>query len=152
MRKIKVSRNTTGYEEDFYAWTIEQAKLLRSGEFSRIDTLNVAEEIESVGRRDRRELADRIEDLIVELLKWLCQPGARCGNWHSEILQQRFEIEHIINDSPSLREFTEERLAEAYSDARERVVEELRLLQPDFPAECPYSLDQLLSHSFVPEG
>src|SRR6266404_1756216 len=111
-------RNTTGYEEDFYAWTLEQAKLLRSGEFSKIDALNVAEEIESVGRRDRRELADRLENLIFELLKWRSEPGARCGNWQSAIRQLRFEIEHIVRDSPSLRQFAADCLAEAYSDAR----------------------------------
>jgi hypothetical protein len=146
-----MSRNTTGYEEDFYAWTLEQAKLLRSGEFSRIDALNVAEEIESVGRRDRRELADRLENLSVELLKWRSQPGARCGNWQSAILQERFEIEHIVEDSPSLRQFAADCLAEAYSNARERVIETMGLLQPDFPADCPFTLDQVLSHSFVPE-
>jgi len=123
-------RNATGYEEDFYAWTVEQAKLLRSGKFSKIDALNVAEEIESVGRRDRRDLIERLENLIVELLKWRSEPGARCGNWRSAILQQRFEIDQIVDDSPSLREFAIERLGEAYSGARERVVEELaRLIQ-----------------------
>ncbi len=144
-------RNTTGYEEDFYAWTLEQAKLLRSGEFSKIDALNVAEEIESVGRRDRRELADRLENLIGELLKWRSQPGARCGNWQSDILQQRFEIENIIEDSPSLRQFATTCLADVYSDARKQVIEVMGLLQPDFPADCPFTLDQVLSRSFVPE-
>jgi hypothetical protein len=144
-------RNTTGYEEDFYAWTLEQAELLRSGEFSKIDALSIAEEIESVGRRDRRELADRLENVIGELLKWRSQPGARCGNWQSAILTQRFEIEHIIEDSPSLRQFASVYLAEAYTDARERVIETMGLLQPDFPADCPFTLDQVLSHSFVPE-
>ena len=144
-------RNATGYEEDFYAWTVEQAKLLRSGKFSKIDALNVAEEIESIGRRDRRDLIDRLENLIVELLKWRSEAGARCGNWRSAILQQRFEIEQIVDDSPSLREFAIDRLGEAYSDARERIVEELGLLQPDFATDCPFTLDQVLSHSFVPE-
>lgn len=144
-------RNTPGYEQDFYAWTVEQAKLLRSGKFSKIDALNVAEEIESVGRRDRRELDDRLEDLIVELLKWRSQPGARCGDWRGAILQQRFEIEHIVEDSPSLRQYAADRLGQAYSDARERVVEELTLLQPDFPTDCPFTFDQVLLHSFVPE-
>jgi hypothetical protein len=145
-------RNTPTYEEDFFAWTVEQAKLLRSGDFSQIDAANIAEEIESLGRRDRRELGDRLENLIAELLKWRCDPGARCGNWRSDIRQQRFEIEQIIDDSPSLREFIAKRLAEAYSDARERVIEELGLLQPEFPAECPFIPDQILRQDFLPEG
>ena len=118
-----------------------------------------------MGRRDRHELESRLtvlvshllkwqlqpDHLIVDLLKWRSEPGARCGNWRSAILQQRFEIERIIEDSPSLREFATGRLGEAYSDARERVVEALGLLQPDFPSDCPFTLDQVLSHSFVPE-
>lgn len=142
-------RNTPTYEEDFFAWTVEQAKLLRSGNLSQIDAVNVAEEIESLGRRDRRELGECLENLIAELLKWRCDPGARCGNWRSKILQQRFEIEQIIEDSPSLREFAATRLAKAYSDARERVVEELRLLQPDFPTECPFTPEQILAEDFL---
>jgi Domain of unknown function DUF29 len=145
-------RNTLSYDQDFYAWTIDQARLLRSGELPKIDSQNIAEEIESLGRRDRRELIDRLENLIRELLKWRCQFGMRCGNWRSSILSQRFEIEQILKDSPSLRQFAAGRLGETYSDARERVIEELGLLQPDFPAKCPFTLDQVLSHSFLPEG
>ena len=52
----------------------------------RFDAVNIAEEIESVGRRDRRELGDPLENLIVELQKWRSQPGSRSGNWRSAIL------------------------------------------------------------------
>ena len=145
-------RNAADYEKDFYAWTLEQAKLLRSGELSKIDALNIAEEIESVGRRDRREIFDRLENLIMELLKWGMEPGARCGNWQSKIIQQRFELEQVIEDSPSLRQFAADSLNEVYSDARDRIVEEIGLLEPDFPAECPFTLEQILAADFLPEG
>ena len=145
-------RIAVDYEDDFYAWTMEQARLLRSGELSKIDALNVAEEIESAGRQDRRELGHRLIRLIAELLKWGCEPGARCGNWRSSILSQRFEIAQILKDSPSLRQFASGRLGETYSDARERMIEELGLLQPDFPAESSFTLEQILSEDFLPEG
>jgi hypothetical protein len=143
-------RNAAGYNDDFFAWTVEQARLLRSGEFSKIDALNIAEEIESVGRRDRRELGDRLENLIIQLLKWRLEPGARCGNWRSEILQQRFELEQVVDDSPSLRRFAADSLTEMYSDARSRLIEELGLLQPDFPVNCPFTLEQVLAADFLP--
>ncbi len=85
-------------------------------------------------------------------MKWRLERGARCGDWEAEILQQRFEIEYIIEDSPSLRRFASERLGKAYADARERVIDTLGLLQPDFPAECPFTLEQILSPEFLPEG
>jgi hypothetical protein len=147
-----VPRNNTGYERDFYTWTVEQAKLLRTGELTHLDRTNIAEEIESLGRRDRRELIDRVENLLVELLTWRLEAGARCGNWKSQILQQRSEIDYIIKDSPSLRKFAAARLAEAYADARERVIESLRLSQPSFSSECPFTLDQVLSRDFLPEA
>jgi hypothetical protein len=146
------ARNNTGYEQDFYAWTVEQGKLLRAGELTQLDIANLAEEIESLGRRDRRELIDRLKNLLMELLRWRLETGARCGNWQAQILQQRFEIDQIIDDSPSLRKFAAGRLDEAYADARQRVIESLQLLQPDFPVKCPFTLDQVLAEDFLPEG
>jgi hypothetical protein len=70
-------RNVIEYEEDFYAWTVEQGRLLRAGEFSALDAANLAEEIESMGRSDRRELKNRLVVLVMHLLKWRHQPAAR---------------------------------------------------------------------------
>jgi hypothetical protein len=67
-------RNFADYEEDFYRWTAEQSELLRSGEFSAIDAANIAEEIESMGRSDRREIRSRLVVLLTQLLKWRFQP------------------------------------------------------------------------------
>lgn len=146
-----MARNTTGYEQDFFAWTVEQARLLRDGDMSRLDVVNIAEEIESLGRRDRRELVDRIEKLLVELLRWRLDAGARCGKWQAEILHRRFEIDQIIEDSASLRKFAAGRLGKAYTDARQRLIETLGLLQPDYPPQCPFTLDQVLAEDFLPE-
>ena len=74
-------RNSIEYEQDFYAWTVEQSRLLRSGELSTIDAANIAEEIESMGRSDRRELKSRLVVLAMHLLKWRHQPGARSRSW-----------------------------------------------------------------------
>lgn len=63
-------RNSVEYEQDFYAWTVEQSRLLRSNELSAIDVGNIAEEIESMGRSDRRELRSRLAVLVTHLLKW----------------------------------------------------------------------------------
>jgi hypothetical protein len=72
-----MDRNAANYDADFYAWTVEQARLLRAGELSAIDAANITEEIESMGRGDRRELHGRLVVLIMHLLKWRQQPGAR---------------------------------------------------------------------------
>ena len=46
------------YEEDLYAWSYEQASLLRARQSDGLDWDNLAEEIESMVGRDRRELEE----------------------------------------------------------------------------------------------
>ncbi len=62
------------YDKDFYAWTQEQASLLQSRQWSQLDLPNLIEEIESLGRQERRELINRLSVLMAHLLKWQYQP------------------------------------------------------------------------------
>ena len=84
-------RNAVDYEEDFYAWTMEQAQLLRSGEFSELDIENIAEELETMGRSDKREIESRLTVLLAHLLKWQLQVGLRSKSWSGTIREQRRE-------------------------------------------------------------
>jgi hypothetical protein len=143
--------NSADYEEDFYAWTVEQARLLRLGEFSAIDVANIAEEIESMGRSDRRAIESRLTVLLTHLLKWQLQPAMRSPGWSGTIREQRRRIEKLLRESPSLRPFVAETLSEAYAEAREDALEETGLPETDFPAECPFTPDEVLSRSFLPE-
>jgi hypothetical protein len=97
-----MARNFGNYPEDFYGWTIEQSRLLRSGELSAIDAANIAEEIESIGRSDRRELKSRLVVLVAHLLKWRHQRGGRSRSWSATIDEQRLQIEGILGGSPNL--------------------------------------------------
>jgi Domain of unknown function DUF29 len=144
-------RNRVDYEDDFYAWTVEQARLLRSGEFSSIDVVNIAEEIESLGRSDKRAIESRLTVLLMHLLKWQIQSKMRSQSWSGTILEQRRRIEKLLRESPSLRASVNEALAEAYSDAREAASNDTGLPETDFPTECPFTAEQVLSRSFLPE-
>lgn len=146
-----MTRNAVDYEKDFFAWTVEQGRLLRSGELSAIDIVNIAEEIESLGRGDRRELRRRFAVLLTHLLKWRYQSGARSTSWSGTIREQRRQIELVLDDSPSLRPFVVDALPQAYGDARETAAEETGLAKIAFPAECPFTLDEVLSRSFLQE-
>lgn len=145
-----MARNAVLYDEDFYAWTAEQARLLRAGHLSALDATNLAEEIESMGRRDRRELGSRLTVLLMHLLKWSRQPGLRSRSWSVTIREQRRQIEQIFEDSPSLRPFVGEALVAVYDDARASAVAETGLADDMFPASCPFTLDEILSQSFLP--
>ena len=69
------------YDRDFYAWANEQAALLRAGRLTEADIENIAEEIESMGRSEKRELVGRLAILLQHLLKWQFQPGRRSASW-----------------------------------------------------------------------
>ena len=118
-------RNSVNYEEDFYGWTVEQSRLLRSGELSAIDAANIAEEIESIGRSDRRELKSRLVVLVPHLLKWGHQPGGRSRSWLATIDEQRL--------------------------ARARAIAETGLADEVFPEACPFTADEVLSRTSLPE-
>jgi hypothetical protein len=146
-----MARNRAAYDEDFYAWTVEQARLLREGEFAQIDIENVAEELESMGRGDKREIESRLTVLLVHLLKWQFQPAHRSSGWSGTIREQRRRIEKLLRESPSLRPMPAEALAEAYADAREDAAEETGLGEDAFPAECPFTAEEVLARGFMPE-
>ncbi|HEY3912003.1 MAG TPA: DUF29 domain-containing protein [Stellaceae bacterium] len=146
-----MSRNKADYEEDFYAWTVEQARLLRAGEFSDLDVENIAEEIESMGRSDRREIKSRLTMLLVHLSKWRLQPQMQSRSWSGTIREQRRKIEELLSESPSLRPAVAEILLQAYADAREDAAEETGLPQAAFPETCPFTPEEVLSRSFLPE-
>ena len=144
-------RDAIAYDEDFFAWTEEQARLLRAGELAEIDALNLAEEVESMGRRDRQELESRLTVLLAHLLKWQVQPDRRSTSWSGTIREQRRQIGRKLRDSPSLRPVLEAVLAEVYADAREDAVEETGISEADFPVDCPFTVEEILSRSFLPD-
>ena len=146
-----MGQNAVLYEDDYYAWTIEQAQLLRAGALSAIDAANIAEEIESMGRSDRRELQSRLVVLTMHLLKWRFQPSARSRSWSATIEEQRLQIDQVFAELPSLRPLAGGMLPQAYALARERAIAETGLADDMFPATCPFTLDEVLSRSFLPE-
>jgi hypothetical protein len=144
-------RNSITYDEDFFAWTQEQARFLREGDVTSIDLENLAEEIDSVGRSDRREIRSRLIVLLTHFLKWQFQPRRREGSWFDTISEQRLRIEAVLEDSPSLRPFFAEIIDYAYSRARSKAARETRMQPIVFSQECPYTLEQIVSEDFLPE-
>ena len=102
------------YEQDFYAWANEQAALLRAGALTAADIENIAEEIESMGRSEKRELVNRLAVLLLHLLKWRYQPGRRSKSWEQSIREQRIRLISHMADNPSLKARQAEAIAEAY--------------------------------------
>jgi Domain of unknown function DUF29 len=145
-------RNSVAYEDDFYAWTQEQARLLREGDLADLDTENLAEEIESMGRSVRRELRNRLAVLIMHLLKWSYQPAFRSRSWSSTIAEQRKQVLSLVDESPSLGSLLNRELATIYATALVKASSDTGLAEDSFPTECPYTPEQILSEDFLPEN
>lgn len=145
-------RNAIAYDDDFFAWTKEQADLLRAGEFTQLDIENVAEELESIGRSARSELRNRLAVLVMHLLKWQYQPAFRSPSWSGTVREQRRQVKYLLEESPSLRSPVLQDLARIYSLACPKAVAETGLAETTFPADCPFTPDQILAEDFLPEG
>lgn len=81
MAILDAEANTHLYERDFFAWANQQASLLGAGQFARADIEHIAEEIESMGRSEKRELLCRLAILLMHHLKWQAQPMLRGNSW-----------------------------------------------------------------------
>ena len=139
------------YDRDFYAWANEQAALLRAGKLESADIGNIAEEIESMGRSEKRELVNRLAVLLTHLLKWRFQPAHRGNSWRLTILEQRYRLDDHIADNPSLKSRLAEAIREAYRLARIESERETGLAGDTFPPECPFTFDEIGAESYWPE-
>ena len=139
------------YEQDFFAWTNEQAALLRAGKLHDIDIENVAEEIESMGRSQKSERVNRLAVLFALLLKWRHQPGFRGNSWRLTIQERRLQIQRHMRDNPSLKSHLAEAMTDAYHLARIKAERETGLRSTSFPDTCPFIFDDAMSDSFWPD-
>lgn len=140
----------SSYEQDFYAWSQEQADLLRGRRFEALDMDHLIEELESMGARERRELTNRLKVLLAHLLKWQYQAHLRSRSWAATIKEQRMSIEALLDDNPSLHASMDQQIAKAYRMARLLAVKETNLEECTFPETCPYALDEIEQEDFFP--
>ncbi|MGE5152980.1 MAG: DUF29 domain-containing protein [Bdellovibrio bacteriovorus] len=138
------------YEKDFYAWLQETIDLVKAGRLEELDRDILIDELESMGKRDRRELMSRLVILITHLLKWAYQPENRSSGWIGSIAEQRLQILGQLEDSPSLRTLVPETLASAYPKAVSLAAKETGLPPGHFPTLCPYPPESLLDEDFFP--
>jgi hypothetical protein len=143
--------SNTLYDQDFYAWANEQAALLRAGKLEAADIEHIAEEIESMGRSEKRELINRLTVLLIHLLKWRYQPALRSGSWRLTIEEQRYRLEDHLADNPSLKAQLDRVMHDAYRRARLGAERETGLLRTAFPEVCPFSFDEAIRGDFWPD-
>jgi Domain of unknown function DUF29 len=136
------------YDQDFYAWTQEQASLLRNGNLKAIDIEHLAEEIEDMGRSEKRETVSRLEILLMHLLKWQFQPNLRSRSWQSTIKEQRIRLKEHLDENPSLKATLPTILEKAYRLAI--IVAERETGLAVFSDRCTYTIEQIFDPEFLP--
>ena len=146
------------YDEDFYAWTRDQAAALRRLADERwngpLDLLHLAEEVEDLGSEQQWAVESQLERIIEHLLKLEFSPSRHPRRqWMISINSARGEIERRL--TPSVRREVEPGLATLYRRARRNA--NLALLDHGeteaaraLPDACPYAFDDLLAEEWWP--
>ena len=143
---------THSYESDYLRWLDDQANYLRAGAFDQLDREHLLEELEAMSRSERRQLRNRLIILVLHLLKLCYQPDRRSRSWSVTVVTQRVDIKLLLRDSPSLRPTLAAILDEIYDHARREAAQETGLGLSRFPANCPFTLEQVLDEDYWPDA
>jgi len=144
-------KTLTSIDDDFALWAAEQAALVGSGRFDRVDVENLAGELEYLSNSQKSEIENRLKVLLMHLLKWQFQPTERSNSWTATLIEQRTEIDEVVRRSPSLKHYPAQALGgRAYQIAMLRASGETGLPKSAFPETCPYTIEQILDPDFLP--
>lgn len=141
----KKKKETLEYEQDFYKWTIDQSKFLKKKEFSKLDIEHLMEEIEALGRSERKALESQFKRLLMHLLKIKFQPSHRSRSWDTSVRLAKMEIKETLEDNPSLKPKIALIFDRAYQAARLSAALETGLDENTFPKKCPWKSEECLS-------
>jgi Domain of unknown function DUF29 len=138
------------YEKDWYTWSMENARLLRAGKLDQVDLNQIAEEIEDMGKSEKRAIESHLRVLLMHLLKWQFQPGLQGATWRHSIDNARIDLEDLFDENPALRARFDEFIPKEYKHAKRDAMYETGLPEANFPIACPYDSSQILNIEFWP--
>jgi len=116
-----------------------------------MDIDNLIEEVESMGRSEKRELESRLTILLLHLLKWKYQEVRQGRSWQLSIDEQRIQFEKTLNENPGLKPALDLIIKDAYKLAVIRAARETRISKAIFPERCPWTLAQFIEEGFYPD-
>ncbi len=148
-----LEQNNTLYNKDYYLWLLETSHLLREGKLEQLDIDNLVEEIDSMGRSEKKELKSRLVVLIEHLLKlkyWQSEKQTNERGWRTTVVEQRIQIEFSLEDSPSLRNLLDEFFVDCYDKARNSILKKYKLPSNLFPVEPCFTLEEILDSDYLP--
>jgi hypothetical protein len=139
------------YDEDFYLWIKATVNLLKTRQLDQLDYDNLIEEIETMGRSEKRGLSSNLKVILMHLLKWKYQPEKRSNSWHFTIIEHRHRVEEILEESPSLKVYLPEIIAQCYQKSRKEASAETGLSINTFPVDCIFTQEEILDLDYLPD-
>ncbi|MEA5509359.1 DUF29 domain-containing protein [Crocosphaera sp. UHCC 0190] len=140
------------YDKDYYLWVQETIKLLQHKKFNAIDLDNLIEEMEDMGRSEKKAVTSNLRILLMHLLKYQYQPEKRTNSWLFTIREHRKRLKEAFKTSPSLKNYYGEVFSECYQDARELATDETGLSIEIFPKTSPFSINNTLDTNYLPDN
>ena len=147
---LKINDQTL-YETDYLQWIESTIEKLRNQDYQTVDWENLIEEMEEMGRSERRTLKSNLIVVLLHLLKWQFQAEHRTGSGESSILEHRRRVRELLQESPSLQPYLQTIFAECYAEAVKQAKAEIGLSLEIFPRECPYNLTEVMTDDFLPQ-
>ena len=130
------------YESDYLLWIQETIAKLENRDFENLDLENLIEEIEDLGRSQRKELESRLATLLAHLLKRMYVNMPDCFNgWENTIREQRLQIEVLLNNYPSLKSYWDGHFSDAWRFALKHTRKEYQSKGFTFPNEWELGRD-----------
>lgn len=148
---IQLPKTNNLYDSDYFKWLETTVNHLKNKDFNHLDLNNLIEEIETLGRSEKRELESRLTILLMHLLKYKYQSSKRSNSWLFTIREQRLRIEKSLKDSPSLKNYLQNIFRETYSDTRALAADETGLTIDTFPQDCPFKIELVLNLNWLPK-
>jgi hypothetical protein len=148
-----IDNNKTLYDQDFYLWIQTTIQQLKERNLEQLDIENLIEEIDSMGRSEKKELKTRLVVLIEHLLKlqyWIEEKDNNARSWRNTVVEQRRQIAYTLADSPSLKAILNDVFLPCYQDSRKDTINKYQLPSNLFPEKPPFSLTQVLNADFIP--
>ena len=142
--------NQVNYEQDYYLWTQAMAKALKERDYSSLDWDNLIEEIEDMGRSQKRALESLLMRLTEHLLKlkyWELEKERNKGHWESEVVNFRVLLKKRLKESPSLKAQLEDIYQEILPSSKKSLS---RLF--DLPKQIDLNLEQVLDEDWFPDS
>ena len=140
---------STLYNRDYCLWLEKTVQLLQDGQLDELDIPNLIEEIEDTGKSQKHALESNLTVVLMHLLKYKYQPDVRSNSWKATIREHRNRLKRAFRDSPRLRPYFTLVLDECYQDARGLAIDETGLSGTTFPAELPFTADEILDSEYL---